>query len=37
MKTVAAGFLDTIANYIDGTLSEIFYFAGNVLEDFLNT
>lgn len=37
MKTSAAIFLDSLCNYIDGTLSEIFIFAINILEDFLNT
>ena len=37
MKTIAAIFLDTFANYIDGTASEIFYFAMNIIEDSVNT
>ena len=37
MKTIAACLLDSLCNYIDGALTEIFYFSGNILEDFLNT
>ena len=29
--------LETICTYLDGVLSEVFYFTGQVLEDLLNT